>query len=118
MKVPPERPCGEQCGGLGAQSPHQTGRVFLPDADENAPGTFSGAEMQINGAAFFKQSFESKIKGDLIWEAAAEENGSSAIAYSAIWAIISGSNLIGHASDRGESEGTAPIALLCECIIP
>jgi len=103
---------------LGAQSPHQTGRVFLPDADENAPGTFSGAEMQINGAAFFKQSFESKIKGDLIWEAAAEENGSSAIAYSAIWAIISGSNLIGHASDRGESEGTAPIALLCECIIP
>lgn len=72
----------------------------------------------VSKAAFFKQSFESKIKGDLIWEAAAEENGSSAIAYSAIWAIISGSNLIGHASDRGESEGTAPIALLCECIIP
>ena len=29
--------------------------------------------MRINGAAFFKQSFELKIKGDLIPEAAAEE---------------------------------------------
>ena len=28
-KVPSERPCGEQCGGLGAQSPHQTGQGFL-----------------------------------------------------------------------------------------
>ena len=63
---PPERPCGERCGGLGAQSPHQTGQVFPPEAETNSPGTFSGAEMQINGAAFFKQSFELKIKGDLI----------------------------------------------------
>ena len=29
--------------------------------------------MQINGSAFFKQSFELKIKGDLIPEAAAKE---------------------------------------------
>jgi len=29
--------------------------------------------MRINGASFFKQSFELKIKGDLIPEAAAEE---------------------------------------------
>jgi hypothetical protein len=32
--------------------------------------------MRINGAAFFKQSFELKIKGDLIPEAATEEKGS------------------------------------------
>ena len=42
LKVPPERPCGEQCGGLGAQGPHQTGQVFLPEADVDAPGTFLG----------------------------------------------------------------------------
>ncbi|MFZ4780530.1 MAG: hypothetical protein ACOYM3_34695, partial [Terrimicrobiaceae bacterium] len=30
-KVPPERPCGEQCGGPGAQSPHQIGQVFMPE---------------------------------------------------------------------------------------
>lgn len=29
--------------------------------------------MRINGAAFFKQSFELEIKGDLIPESAAEE---------------------------------------------
>jgi hypothetical protein len=29
--------------------------------------------MRINGAAFFKQSFDLKIKGDMIPEAAAEE---------------------------------------------
>ena len=39
--------------------------AFLRDA---RPGG-----MRINGAAFFKQSFELKIKGDLIPEAAAEE---------------------------------------------
>ena len=39
--------------------------AFLRDA---RPGG-----MRINGAAFFKRSFESKIKGDLIPEAAAEE---------------------------------------------
>jgi hypothetical protein len=37
------------------------------------PGTFSGSGMWINGSGPFKQSFELKIKGDLIPEAAAEE---------------------------------------------
>jgi len=33
----------------------------------NAPGTFSGAEWKVvNRSSFFKQSFELKIKGDLI----------------------------------------------------
>ena len=54
-----------------AQSPHQTGQGFLPEADVNAPGTFS--VIRTNGARFFKQSFELKIKGDLIPEAADEE---------------------------------------------
>jgi hypothetical protein len=58
---------------LGAQSLHQTGQVLLPEADVNAPETISGLEMGINGSTFFKQSFELKIKGDLIPEAAAEE---------------------------------------------
>jgi len=59
---------------LGAQSPHQTGQVILPEANVNAPGTFHGSERDsINRSAFFKQSFEFKIKGDLIPEATAEE---------------------------------------------
>ena len=58
-KSPPERPCGQQCGGLGAQSPHQTGRVFLPDADENAPGTFCGSEKDEDRRCFVpEQSFD------------------------------------------------------------
>jgi len=42
--------------------------AWPPFAGDDRPGG-----MRINGAAFFKQSFELKIKGDLIPEAAAEE---------------------------------------------
>ena len=69
----PRTPLRRAVRGLGAHSPHQTGQVFLPEFDANAPGTFSGLEREVvNRTAFFEQSFESKIKGDLIPESAAE----------------------------------------------